>query len=98
MSPDPEAAFLAATEALGRQRPDLSSLAAGLLAGLHLRVAADTRAFARALALAHAHVLRALSELEEAGLAAATGRDARTQRTRYAASPEGRSLIEAALA
>ena len=103
-APAPDAAaFLAATETLGG--PAAGPVAAGGRAagrpsprGRGRQGAPSHAAFARVLALAHAHVLRALCELEEAGLATVSGRDARTQRTRYAASPEGDALTEAALA
>lgn len=39
--------FLAATDTIAALRPELSLLEAGILAGLHLGLAADSRSFAR---------------------------------------------------
>lgn len=87
--------FLAATDTIAAMRADLSLLEAGILAGLHLDLAADSRSFARVFGVEHALVLRALETLIGNGLVAATARDARTQRTRYEASAEGRIVLDA---
>lgn len=86
--------FLAATDTIAELRPDLSMLEAGLLAGLQLGLASDSRSFARVFGVEHALVLRALDALSgTAGLVTLTARDARTQRTRYAASEAGTALL-----
>ncbi|MFE1599046.1 hypothetical protein [Methylobacterium sp. ID0610] len=89
--------FLAATDTVAAMRSDLSLLEAGILAGLHLRLAEDSRSFARIFGLEHALVLRAVETLSGHGLVAATERNPRTQRTRYAASPEGAALLRSIL-
>ncbi|MFC6050785.1 hypothetical protein ACFPYM_23380, partial [Methylobacterium hispanicum] len=63
-----EVEFIGTVEELQTRRPDLSRLEAGLLAAPHLGLSPDTRSFARIFDVAHAHVLRALSRLDEAGL------------------------------
>ena len=80
-----EAAFVAALDRVTAAHPALPPLEAGLLAALDLGLPGDSRAFARTFKVEHALVLRALAELEEQGLIAVTARDARTQRTRFAA-------------
>ena len=84
-APD-ETAFVAALERIAGAHPGLDPLATGLLAALDLSLPGDSRAFARTFGVAHALVLRALAELEEAGHVAVTARDARTQRTRFTAA------------
>lgn len=85
--------FLAAADTIAALRPELSLLEAGVLAGLHLGLAADSRSFARVFGVEHALVLRAVEELAGGALLAVTARDARTQRTRYEASPAGRDVF-----
>ena len=86
--------FLAATDTIAELRPDLSLLEAGLLAGLHLKLAADSRSFSRVFGVEHALVLRALEALSDtATLVTLTGRDMRTQRTRYVANEAGAALL-----
>ncbi|WP_342106005.1 hypothetical protein [Methylobacterium sp. SI9] len=80
-----EAAFVAALDRVTAAHPTLPPLEAGLLAALDLGLPGDSRAFARTFGVEHALVLRALAELEEQGHIAVTARDARTQRTRFAA-------------
>ncbi|MEN3209052.1 hypothetical protein [Methylorubrum populi] len=87
--------FLAATDTIAALRPDLSLLEAGLLAGLHLGLAADSRSFARIFGVEHALVLRAVEGLTGATLLTVTARDGRTQRTRYAASAAGSAMLTA---
>lgn len=87
--------FLAAAETLSALRPELSLLEAGILAGLHLGFSADSRSFARVFGVEHALVLRAVETLTGAAFIVVTTRDPRTQRTRYAASPEGRDVLSA---
>ncbi|MEA1833864.1 hypothetical protein U8607_17395 [Methylobacterium durans] len=91
--------FLAETDRIADLRPDLALLEAGILAGLRLGLAADSRTFARIFGVAHALVLRALATLAgPAALLALAGRDARTQRTRYGLSPAGEALLGGAAA
>ncbi|ACB80219.1 conserved hypothetical protein [Methylorubrum populi BJ001] len=87
--------FLAATDTIAALRPDLSLLEAGILAGLHLGLAADSRSFARIFGVEHALVLRAVEGLTGATLLTVTARDGRTQRTRYAASAAGSAMLTA---
>ncbi|MCJ2084906.1 hypothetical protein MKK88_02710 [Methylobacterium sp. E-005] len=87
MSESPEeAAFVAALDRIAAACPALPPLEAGLLAALDVGLPGDSRAFARTFGVEHALVLRALAGLEEAGRIAVTARDARTQRTRFAAA------------
>jgi len=81
-----EAAFVAALDRIAAAHPALPPLEAGLLAALDVGLPGDSRAFARTFGVEHALVLRALAGLEEAGRIAVTARDARTQRTRFAAA------------
>ena len=87
--------FLAATDTIAALRFDLSRLEAGLLAGVSLGLASDTRSFARVFGIEHALVLRALEILVELGLLAVTSRNARTQRAHYEATEEGGLLLGA---
>jgi hypothetical protein len=80
-----EAAFVAALDRVAAVHPELPPLEAGLLASLEVGLPGDSRAFARTFGVEHALVLRALAGLEELGHIAVTARDARTQRTRFAA-------------
>lgn len=85
--------FLALTDTIA-ELGDLERLEAGLLAGLHLGFASDTRSFARIFGIEHALVLRALETLNGPdGLLTVTERDGRTQRTRFAASEAGQLLL-----
>ncbi len=85
-------AFMAEVDALVSRAPALSPLAAALLIAAAEGVAMDTRSFAKTFGVAHALVLRTLAELEDAGLATAPSRDARTQRARIALTTEGERL------
>ena len=87
--------FLATTDTVAALRPELSLLEAGILAGLHLGLAGDSRSFARVFGVEHALVLRAVESLVAETLVAVTARDSRTQRTRYAASEAGRDVLSA---
>lgn len=87
--------FLAVTDSIADLQPALSTLEAGLLAGLHLKLTADSRSFARVFGVEHALVLRAVETLSgEAALIAITERNERTQRTRYAATPAGLAILD----
>ncbi|MBD8907610.1 hypothetical protein [Methylorubrum zatmanii] len=87
--------FLAATDTIAALRPELNLLEAGILAGLHLGLASDSRSFARVFGVEHALVLRAVEALASAALLTVTARDARTQRTRYEASQAGSAMLTA---
>ena len=87
--------FLAATGTIAALRPELSLLEAGILAGLHLGLAADSRSFARIFGVEHALVLRAVETLTGDALLTVTARDPRTQRTRYEASATGSAVLTA---
>ena len=87
--------FLAVTDSIADLQPGLSTLEAGLLAGLHLKLAADSRSFARVFGVEHALVLRAVEILVgEAALLGVIERAPRTQRTRYAVTETGRALLD----
>lgn len=91
--------FLTATDTIAELRTDLSMLEAGLLAGLHLKLASDSRSFARVFGVEHALVLRALDSLSgTTALVTLTDRDNRTQRTRYAPSETGEALLSSLIA
>lgn len=87
--------FLAVTDSLAALQPGLSTLEAGVLAALHLDLAADSRSFARVFGVEHALVLRAVETLvSEAGMLTVTERVPRTQRTRYGVTPAGRAVLD----
>ncbi|TXM78923.1 hypothetical protein FV218_02135 [Methylobacterium sp. WL69] len=87
--------FLAVTESVAALQPGLSTLEAGVLAALHLNLAADTRSFSRVFGVEHALVLRAVEILVgEAALLTVIERAARTQRTRYAVTETGRAVLD----
>lgn len=83
-----EADYLALVAAIRQASPEpLSPLAAGILAAGHLGIAGDSRSFARIFGIAHALVLRALTELSgQHGLVDIIARDQRTQRQTFALS------------
>ena len=87
--------FLAATDTIAALRPELSLLEAGILAGLHLELAADSRSFARIFGVEHALVLRAVETLTGDALLTVTARDPRPQRTRYEARATGSAVLTA---
>lgn len=88
--------FLAEVEAIVARDAALTPLHAAVLAALHKRIAADTRTFAKIFGVAHALVLRAVSDLSDGlRLVEETGRDARTQRARLALTEAGRRLTAA---
>ena len=81
---DAAAIYFAEVERQCESDPTLSSLAAGILAGLALDIAHDSRSFARLLGVEHALVLREVDQLAATFRLAVTGRDARTSRVSYA--------------
>ena len=96
MSEADDAAILATVAAIARRRPDLEPLDAVLLAAAHRGLIADSRSLAKAFDVAHAHALRAVASVEEAGLVAVSRRDTRSSRAHYALTEGGRRLIEVA--
>jgi hypothetical protein len=87
--------FLAVTDSVAALQPGLSTLEAGVLAALHLALAADSRSFSRVFGVEHALVLRAVEVLVgEAALLTVIERAPRTQRTHYAVTEAGRALLD----
>ena len=88
-----EAEFVACLEAIRRQNPALSSLAAGIVAAAHQGVAADSRTFARLSGIAHALVLREINQLTGPDAPVEiTHRETRTQRTHFKLTVKGETL------
>jgi DNA-binding HxlR family transcriptional regulator len=73
--------------------PALSPVGAGLLAALHLGVCRDSRSFSRILGIAHALVLREVTDLSDRALLSIVGRNERTQRTELALTDKGERLL-----
>ncbi len=65
----------------------LSPLAGGILAGIALDIAHDSRGFAKIFGIEHALVLREVQALVGIERLIVTKRDARTQRCSYAPAP-----------
>jgi hypothetical protein len=80
---DPVGIYFAEVERICARDPWLSPLGGGILAGIALDVAHDSRAFAKALGIAHAIVLREVQALVDLERLVVTKRDARTQRCSY---------------
>jgi hypothetical protein len=76
----------------------LTPVGAGLLAALHLGVCKDSRSFSRILGIAHALVLREVTDLAARGMLHIVGRNDRTQRTELALTEKGARLASAASA
>ncbi|WP_187275033.1 hypothetical protein [Methylobacterium sp. WL120] len=91
-----ETAFLTLVEAVARRRPGLEPIEAVLLAAAFVGAVADSRSLAKAFDVAHAHALRAVAALDEAGLVAVGRRDARSSRAQYALTEDGAALVAAA--
>jgi len=75
--------YFAEVERICAKDPWLSPLGGGILAGITLDVAHDSRSFARTLGIEHAIVLREVQALVELERLVVTKRDARTQRCSY---------------
>ena len=84
---EPAALFLAEVARLCEAEPELAPLSGGILAGVSLDIAHDSRSFARLLGIEHALVLRELEQLFAQGRLTVTRRDERTRRTHYAPAP-----------
>ena len=92
-------AFMEQVSEIAARDPRLTPLHAAVLAALGIGAAADTRSFAKVFGVAHALVLRTVSDLADGfGLVSETGRDARTQRARLALTEAGRRLIRGPVA
>lgn len=97
MMDEGEAEYMAIVDALMAVSSSLTSLGAGIIAGLALDIATDSRTFARLLGIAHALVLREILLLgQDGGYVRIKQRDPRTQRTRYELSAAGQRLVEEA--
>ena len=75
--------YFAEVERICTKDPWLSPLGGGILAGIALDVAHDSRAFAKALGIAHAIVLREIQTLVDLERLVVTRRDDRTHRCSY---------------
>lgn len=85
----PEAFLQAAARLAAHQ--DLTPLGAAILVALHKGFAEDSRTFARTFDVAHALVLRECTLLSaDLHLLVLTPMEGRSQRYRYALTPEGR--------
>jgi len=90
-----EADFLAAVDRLEAGSHRISRLGAGIIVALQLGIARDSRSFARLLGVAHALVLREVTELgQDGGFITIERREARTLRVHYSLSANGRKLLE----
>ena len=93
-----EEEFLKVVSALNTQAPELSSLAAAILAALHFDIAKDSRTFSRKFDIAHALVLREVSALsDDLDLLTVMARNPRTQRTEFAPSQKALQLFARAM-
>jgi hypothetical protein len=93
-APDDER-FMALVSDICAADPSLTPVGAGLLAALHLGVCSDSRSFSRILGIAHALVLREVTDLSGRGLLSITSRNERTQRTAFALTADGRRICTA---
>lgn len=91
-----EERFLLVVEALCAANTQLTPLSAAIVAAPFLGIASDTRTFARNLGVEHALVLRELTVLTTAqdALVSVTSRDDRTQRTYFALTATGQTLLQ----
>lgn len=81
---DPAEIYFAEVERICTKDPWLSPLGGGILAGIALDIAHDSRTFARTLGIEHAIVLREVQVLVELERLIVTERDERTHRCGYA--------------
>lgn len=93
-----EEEFLDAVAAVRFMAPDLSPVGAAILCALQLGIAADSRSFSLKLGLEHALTLREITALssKQLGLVRIVRRDPRTQRTVFALSEAGETLVSRA--
>jgi phage regulator Rha-like protein len=91
------AAFMAAVTRLQESSAQaLTATGAAILLAVCLNVAADSRSIANRLGLAHALILREITDLSPR-FVQVTKRDARTQRSFLEATEEGQALAAASL-
>ena len=79
--------FFTEVERIRGTAPWISQLGGGILAGITLDIAHSSRAFARALGIEHALVLREVRMLAELGRLTVSERNARTQSCAYELVP-----------
>lgn len=91
-----EERFMALVAEICSAEPGLTPLGAGLLAALHLGACSDSRSFSRLLAVAHALVLREVTDLSNRELLRVVSRNERTQRSELALTAKGERLAIAA--
>jgi hypothetical protein len=91
----PEEVFLDRVAWLCSAGEGLSPVGAGLLVALHLGICNDSRTFARLFGIAHALVLREVTELDEGhGFLHVVDRNARTQRTVITLTDTAAALLQ----
>lgn len=89
-----EDAFLDQVAHVRAVMPSLTSVGAGVLCALHFGICRDSRTFARLFGIAHALVLREVTALaEEHVLIELIDRNPRTQRTAFALTDAGLSVV-----
>jgi predicted transcriptional regulator len=88
--------FLRCVSELCAAAPALAPLPAAVLIALSFGVSRDSRSFSKTLGVEHALVLRAVTELADAGLVTVVDRNARTQRTQFALTDAARSILDGA--
>lgn len=81
-APDPSA-FLSEVEQICNDRPEIGTLAGGILAGSRLGLTSDSRSFAKMFGIEHALVVREVWRLIRLGLLALEGCDERTRRMKF---------------
>ena len=88
-----EAAILDAVQRLSAARPELTPVAAAVIAAIALGVCRDSRTFSRMFGISHAIVLREIAGLsQDQQLVEIIGRNERTQRTELALTEAGQAL------
>lgn len=87
--------ILARVAALCAAEPALSEIGAALVTALDLGIARDTRTFSRIFGIAHALVLREVSQMsgDESAVLKVVARNDRTQRTELALTEQGYALL-----
>jgi DNA-binding MarR family transcriptional regulator len=94
-----EEQFLAIVAEVCAADASLSSVAAGVMAAIHLGISKDSRTFSRIFGVAHALVLREITGLsDDRGLVRIASRNDRTQRTELALTDKGQELLSSAIA
>ncbi|MCC7254016.1 hypothetical protein [Hyphomicrobium sp.] len=89
-----EELFLDRVAALCAVAGFLAPLGASLLLAVHLDICSDSRTFSRLFGIAHALVLREVTELAgNRGLLSIVGRNPRSQRTEFALTEVSKALL-----